>query len=236
MVHGLRHLRLCAVNIDGVMLGDSFSPVIHHFLVSRGCAYTAEVERSIFSRPRAVAGRLLAEAVGEAVGVPMTGEEALEAYFEERARHVAAYPVRVNDGGIELVRGLRRLGLRTVCYGGLDESHFDAFLGEHAGLFDGPGYICTDAFRPGLHEIAAEYFALEHGQVLVIDDVATVAEAARSLGMPFIGHPSRFEHGFQRQLMREAGVRYLVDSLHAVDEELLRSVDAEAAAGTVWPL
>lgn len=232
MVHGLTHLRLCALNIDGVMLGDSFSPVIHHFLVSRGCAYTAEVERSIFSRPRSVAGRLLAEAVGE----PMTGEEALEAYFEERARHVAAHPVRVNDGAIALVRRLRRLGLRTVCYGGLDQSHFDAFLGEHAGLFDDPGYICTDAFRPGLHEIAVEYFGLKHDQVLVIDDVATVAETARSLGMPFIGHPSRFEHSFQRQLMREAGVRYRVASLHAVDEELLRSVDAGAAAGTVWPV
>ncbi|WP_069774089.1 haloacid dehalogenase-like hydrolase [Streptomyces sp. LUP30] len=232
MVHGLTHLRLCALNIDGVMLDDSFSPVIHHFLVSRGCAYTAEVERSIFSRPRSVAGRLLAEAVGE----PMTGEEALEAYFEERARHVAAHPVRVNDGAVALVRRLRRLGLRTVCYGGLGQSHFDAFLGEHAGLFDDPGYICTDAFRPGLHEIAVEYFGLKHDQVLVIDDVATVAEAARSLGMPFIGHPSRFEHSFQRQLMREAGVRYQVASLHAVDEELLRSVDAGAAAGTVWPV
>ncbi|MFI9569604.1 HAD family phosphatase [Streptomyces rishiriensis] len=232
MVQGLGHLRLCAVNIDGVMLEDSFSPVIHGFLVSRGCAYTAGVERSIFSRPRSVAGRLLAEAVGGS----MTGEEALEAYFEERARHVAAHPVRVSEGAIELVRRLRRLGLRTVCYGGLDRSHFEAFLGEHAALFDGPGYVCTDAFRPGLREIAAGSFAVRRDRVLVIDDVATVAEAARSLGMAFIGHPSRFEHSFQRQLMGEAGVRHLVDSLHAVDEELLRSVDAEAAAGTVWPL
>ncbi|MET8944526.1 HAD family phosphatase [Streptomyces sp. NPDC004542] len=231
MVHGLTHLRLGAVNIDGVMLGDTFSPVIHHFLVSRGCAYTAQIERSIFSRPRSVAGRLLAEAVDE----PMTGEEALEAYFEERARYVAEHPVRVNDGALELVARLRESGLRTVCYGGLDKSHFDTFLGEHADLFDDPGYICTDAFRPGLHEIATEHFGLKHDQVLVIDDVATVAEAARGLGMPFIGHPSRFEHSFQRQLMREAGARHVVDSLHAVDEELLRSLDAEAAAGTVWP-
>jgi beta-phosphoglucomutase-like phosphatase (HAD superfamily) len=231
MVHGLTRLRLGAVNIDGVLLNDTFSPVIHRFLVSRGCAYTAEIERSIFSQPRSVAGRLIAEAVDGS----MTGEEALEAYFEERARYLAAHPVRINDGALELVRRLRAAGLRTVCYGGLGKSHFDTFLGDHADLFDGPGYICTDTFRPGLHEIAVDHFGLEHDQVLVIDDVARVAEAARLLGMPFIGHPSRFEHSFQRRLMREAGVRHLVDSLHAVDEELLRSVDAEAAAGTVWP-
>ncbi|MFG3308647.1 HAD family phosphatase [Streptomyces wuyuanensis] len=230
MGHGLAHLRLGAVNIDGVMLNDTFSPVIHHFLVSRGCSYTIELERSIFSQPRAVAGRLLAEAVGG----DMSGEEALDAYFEERARYVATHPVHVNEGALELVLRMRELGLETVCYGGLAKDHFDTFLGEHAELFDGPGYICTDGFRPGLHEIATEYFGLEHDRVLVIDDVARVAEAARLLGMPFIGHPSPFEHSFQRQLMAQAGVRHLVDSLHAVDETLLHAVDARAAAGTVW--
>ncbi|MFB7246742.1 haloacid dehalogenase-like hydrolase [Streptomyces populi] len=230
MGHGLEHLRLGAVNIDGVMLGDTFSPVIHRFLTSRGRAYTVELERNIFSQPRAVAGRLLAESVGGT----MTGEQALEAYFEERARYVAEHPVRVTEGALELVARLRRAGLRTVCYGGLAKDHFDRFLGEHAALFDGPGYICTDAVRPGLHEIATEHFDLKYDEVLVVDDVARVAEEARRLGMPFIGHPSHFEHSFQRQLMREAGVRHLVDSLHAVDEELLRTVDAQAAAGTVW--
>lgn len=230
MVHGLTQLRLCAVNIDGVLLNDTFSPVIHQFLVSRGCAYTAEIERSIFSQPRAVAGRLLAEAVNE----PMTGEEALDAYFEERARYVETHPVHVNEGALELVGMLRESGLRTVCYGGLARDHFDTFLGKHAELFDAPGYICTDAFRPGLHEIATGHFGLKHDQVLVIDDVAKVAEAARLLGMPFIGYPSHFEHSYQRQLMREAGARHLAASLHSIDEELLRIIDAEAAAGAVW--
>lgn len=230
MVHALTQLRLGAVNIDGVMLNDTFSPVIHHFLVSRGCAYTAEIEWSIFSQPRAVAGRLLAEAISES----MSGEEALEVYFEERARYLERHPVHVNEGALELVRRLRGLGLRTVCYGGLAKDHFDTFLGEHAELFDVPGYICTDAFRPGLQEIAADHFGLKHDEVLVIDDVAKVAEAARLLGMPFIGHPSHFEHSFQRQLMRETGVRHLAGSLHSIDEELLRTIDAEAAVGAVW--
>ncbi|MFI8961061.1 HAD family hydrolase [Streptomyces sp. NPDC053493] len=225
MARPLRHLRLCALNIDGVMLEDTFSPVIHHFLVSRGCAYTADLERSIFSQPRAIAGRLLAEAIGSS----MTGEEALAAYFEERARYVAEHPVRVSDGAVELVGRLRAAGLATVCYGGLAKDHFDTFLGAHAALFDAPGYLCTDSFRPGLREIAGA-FGLAYDQVLVIDDVARVGEEAGRLGMPFVGHPSSFEHSFQRRLMTEAGVRHVVDSLHAVDDELLGVLDKEAAA------
>ncbi|MEU3861959.1 HAD family phosphatase [Streptomyces sp. NPDC028722] len=230
MVHTLSRLRLAAVNIDGVLLNDTFSPVIHRFLVDRGCAYTADLERSIFSQPRAVAGRLLAEAIGGSV----TPEGALELYFRERAQYVETHPVRLNEGAVELLRRLRAAGLRTVCYGGLGKGHFDTFLGPHADLFDHPGYICTDAFRPGIHEIVTEYFGLEYDEAVFIDDVANVGRAARELNVPFIGHPTDFRHSFQPQLMHEAGVRHIVDSLDAVDEELLRTLDEEAALGTVW--
>ncbi|MGQ4388181.1 HAD family hydrolase [Streptomyces sp. SAS_270] len=230
MMQGLGQLRLAAVNIDGVLLNDTFSPVIHHFITSRGGTYSAEVEHAIFSQPQGVAAGRLAEAAGG----ELTAEQALAAYFEERARYLKRHPVVLLEGAVELLRRLRRLGLQTVCYGGLDRTHFDAFLGPHADLFDAPGYVCTDSFRPGLHEIATEVFDLKHEQVLFVDDVARVAEAARALGAPFIGHPGTFEHGFQRRLMRAAGVRHLVDSLDAIDEELLRRIDAEAAAGRVW--
>ncbi|MFI8326323.1 HAD family hydrolase [Streptomyces sp. NPDC085529] len=227
---GLRHLRLAAVNIDGVLLNDSFSPVIHHFVVSRGGAYTAEVERQVFSQPQQVASAYMAGVVN----VPMTSQEALEAYFVERDAYLREHPVRLLDGAVALVRRLRDLGLSTICYGGLGKEHFDRFLGEWSHLFDGPGYVCTNDFRPGIREITTEVFGLGHDQVVFIDDVARVAESAKALGVPFIGHPSTFEHSHQRQLMKEAGVRHLVDSLHAIDETLLRTVDAEAACGTVW--
>ncbi|NNJ08453.1 HAD family phosphatase, partial [Streptomyces sp. PKU-MA01144] len=57
---GLRQLRLAALNIDGVLLNDTFSPVIHRFIVSRGGAYTAEVERRVFSQPQHVASEYMA--------------------------------------------------------------------------------------------------------------------------------------------------------------------------------
>ncbi|MHA6757919.1 HAD family hydrolase [Streptacidiphilus sp. PAMC 29251] len=228
--HPLTRLRLAAINIDGVLLNDTFSPVIHHFVVSRGGQYTADTERRIFSQPRHVAGEELAQAVGGT----LTGREALAAYFVERADYLRTHPVEFMDGAIDLVQRLRGLGLATVCYGGLPRAHFDSFFGEYSALFDGPGYVCTNAFRPGIHEIATDVFELPHSHCLFIDDVARVAEAARTLDVPFIGHPSSFEHSFQPELMRRAGVRYQVASLHSIDEAMLRAIDADAAHGTVW--
>ncbi|MEW2070001.1 HAD family phosphatase [Streptomyces sp. NPDC007346] len=223
-------LRLAALNIDGVLLNDTFSPVIHQFIVSRGGTYTAELERSIFSQPQHIAGRLLAAAVGGG----MTGEEALAAYFEERAAHVDRHPVRITPGTRQLLHRLRSAGLHTVCYGGLGKEHFDHHLGRYADLFDGPGYVCTNDIRPGLREITEDVFQLRPDQALFVDDVARVAGTARELGAAFVGHPSTFAHSHQRDLMREAGVRHVIDRLDALDDGLLRRIDREMSSDTFW--
>ncbi|MFI1970049.1 haloacid dehalogenase-like hydrolase [Streptomyces cinnamoneus] len=230
MAAPLSRIRLAAVNIDGVLLNDTFSPVIHDFVTSRGGRYTADVERAVFSQTQLVA----AAALADAAGVDWTPERVLEVYFQERAAYLEKDPIRILDGAVDLLHRLRALGLRTVCYGGLTAEHFDRYLGEHADLFDGPGYVCTNDFRPGIAEITGDVFGLRPDEALFIDDVARVAETARSLGVAFIGHPSGFAHGFQGELMRAAGVRHVVETLSAIDEELLRTVDAEARAGTLW--
>ncbi|MET8447921.1 HAD family hydrolase [Streptomyces sp. NPDC005209] len=222
----LRHVRLVAVNIDGVLLNDTFSPVIHRFLTRRGIAYTAEIERAVLSQ-----SRLRAAA---AMGVEGTPEEVVKAYFLEREEYLREHPVHVMDGAGELLERLRATGVPLVCYGGLERSHFDRHLAEYAGYFDKPQYVCTDRFRPGVREIAEKVFGLRCDQVLFIDDVARVAEAARSLGAAFIGHPTSFQQSFQDQLMREAGVRHMVRSLDRIDERMLRTIDAEAAQGRLW--
>ncbi|MEU3253472.1 HAD family phosphatase [Streptomyces sp. NPDC006997] len=226
----LRQLRLVSLNIDGVLLNDTFSPVIHEFITSRGGRYTADVERRIFSQPRSVAGPELAAAAG----VDVSGSEALRLYFEARNQYLDENPVRLLDGAVELLARIRSLGARVICYGGLDNEHFDTYLGALTGYFAPPHYVCTNSFRPGLKEITSDLFGLAHDQVLFIDDVARVAEEARRLRTPFVGHPSTYHASFQRTLMEEAGVRHLVDSLDAVDEELLLRIDAEAAEGTCW--
>ncbi|MYY85556.1 MULTISPECIES: HAD family phosphatase [unclassified Streptomyces] len=220
-------LRLVALNIDGVLLNDTFSPVIGNFITSRGGGYDAGTERRILSQPRRVAGGEMARAAG----LDITGDEALELYFAERDRYVAEHPVRPNPGAADLIERVRGLGLQVVCYGGLSKPHFDTHLGPWAHLFDGPGYVCTDSFRPGIREIAEDVFSLGLDEVLFVDDVARVAETAKGLGVPFIGHPC----SFQRTFMEELSVRHIVGSLDAIDEELIRTLDAEAAAGTVWP-
>lgn len=227
---GFARLRLVALNIDGVLLNDTFSPVIHRYLTTRGAPYTADIERTIFSQPQKVAGERMADVLGGG----RSGPQALAEYFEERDAYLKEHPVTVQPGAVELLSRVRGLGLRTVCYGGLAKGHFDRFLGAHAALFDGPGYVCTDAIRPGLREITTDAFSLCHGQVLFVDDVARVAEAARSDGLPFIGFPTSFEHSFQAHLMKEAGVRHRIHSLDDITEELLRTVDDEAVAGTLW--
>ncbi|MFE6288126.1 HAD family phosphatase [Streptomyces sp. NPDC057877] len=218
-------MKLVAVNIDGVLLPDSFSPVIYRFVVGRGLAYTAELERSVLSQSQMAAAQVLG------LGDP---EVVVREFFREREAYVREHPVRVVAGAEALLGRLRSLGVKLVCYGGLRREHFDRYLGHCAELFDGPGYVCTDGFRPGVREIAEDVFGLECERALFIDDVARVAEAARERGAAFIGHPSSFEHSFQRELMAQAGVRHLVDSLEAIDERLLEVVDAEAAAGRLW--
>jgi beta-phosphoglucomutase-like phosphatase (HAD superfamily) len=222
----LRHLRLIAVNIDGVLLNDTFSPVIHRFLARRGVTYTAELERNVLSQPQLRAAA--------ATGLEGTPEELVKAYFREREEYLGEHPVRVLEGAGALLERLRATGVPLVCYGGLGRPHFDRHLAAYAAYFDEPRYVCTDGFRPGVREIAEDLFGLRCDQVLFIDDVARVAEAARTLGAAFIGKPSASEHSFQERLMREAGVRDLVRSLDAIDEWMLRTIDAEAAAGRVW--
>ncbi|MFE9251233.1 HAD family phosphatase [Streptomyces sp. NPDC007088] len=230
MSQPFERLRLALLNIDGVLLNDTFSPVIYDFVTKRGGRYTAQTERDIFSQPQHVAGIRMAQAVAE----PLTGPEALEAYFAERERYLQQRPVAVSRGAVDLLHRLRGLGLKLVSYGGLPKTHFDTYLGAYEDLFDGPGYVCTNDFRPGIHEIATQTFGLKHDEVIVVDDVARVAEEARALNASFIGHPSAFEHSFQRDLMAEAGVRHLVSRLDEIDAGLLRRIDADAAAGKSW--
>ncbi|MFF4020783.1 HAD family phosphatase [Streptomyces sp. NPDC001843] len=226
----LRTLRLAAVDIDGVLLNDTFSPVIHRLAVQQGVEYTPELERAVFSRPRLAAAQAFVQATGSSV----SPQDIIDAYFAERDRYLRTHPVRVLDGALALLQRLRALGLQIVCYGGLDKSHFDRHLGTWASYFTGPRYICTNDFRPGIPEITRDVFGLPFDQVLFIDDVATVAEQAKELDVAFIGHPGSYAHGFQRELMQAVGVRHLVDSLSAIDEELLACVDREAAEGTSW--
>ncbi|MGC5400868.1 HAD family phosphatase [Streptomyces sp. DT20] len=226
----LRTLRLAAVNIDGVLLNDTFSPVLHRLVVEWGGTYTAELERRMLSQPQSAVARLLVETTG----VNATVQEVIQAYFAVRERYLREHPVRLLPGALALLERLAALGLDLVCYGGLEADHFHRHLGAETARFTAPGYICTNDCRPGIREIVEDSFSLRHDQVLFIDDAASFAVRARELDVPFIGHPSHYENSFQPELMREAGARHVAGSLDEIDEALVRRLDQEAGDGTVW--
>ncbi len=226
----LRTLRLAAVNIDGVLLNDTFSPVLHRLVVEWGGTYTADLERRMLSQPRSAVARLLAESTG----VNATVQEVTQAYFALRERYMRDHPVRLLHGAVPLLERLAALGLDLVCYGGLEADHFYRHLGPETARFTAPGYVCTNECRPGIREIVEDSFGLRHDQVLFIDDAASFAVRARELDVPFIGHPSHYEHSFQPELMRAAGARHVAGSLDEIDEALVRRIDQEAGDGTVW--
>lgn len=223
------HLKLVCLNIDGVLLPDSFTPVIHRLLAKHGVEYTGELERLILSQPRLVAGSILASATRQ----PWTWQEAVAAYFVERTAYLAEHPITVANGARELLELLRRKEARVICYGGLDRAHFDAHLGDLAGYFAAPEYLSTDEIRPGIREIV-DRFGCRYDEALFVDDVNRFAEFAKHYGVAFAGLPSDYPHSFQREHMKLTGVRHLVGGLTEITDDLLDRLDAESAAGTVW--
>ncbi|MEY9988211.1 beta-phosphoglucomutase-like phosphatase (HAD superfamily) [Streptomyces sp. V4I8] len=225
----LQNLRLAAVNIDGVLLSDSFTPVIRKFIVERGGLYTAEIERDIISQSDEAALRVLAKAAG----IPWEIDQVERDFYTERDDYLRTEPISITDGAEELLQRLRALRLSAVCYGGTEREHFERHLASLRNLFEPPYYVCTADFRPGLVEVA-EAFNLAPCQVLFIDDVARVGEQARDCGAGFVGYVPKSSETFQGKLMGSAGVRYRVHSLENIDEWLIRRVDAEITAGTFW--
>ncbi len=224
----LQTLRLVALDIDGPCLKDTFSPVIRMLVERWGGVYTAEVENAVFSQNRdRAAGFLIRQ-----FGLDMKPDELLTLYFREREKFEAEHetgPVEGLEGFLDLVDDL---GLSLLCYGGLNEDYFRKNLGPLASRFE--RYVCTNDFRPGVKEIVRDITGREFREALFVDDVSGVARAAKEFGASFVGIPSSFSWGHQREEMVRAGVRYIFDSVADIDEETFLRLDAEASLGTHW--
>jgi phosphoglycolate phosphatase-like HAD superfamily hydrolase len=224
----LKTIKLIACDIDGVLVTDTFSPVMRNLLLKRNREYTRELERNVFSRPRREVGEYLVRMFNSEVNAKTGGEM----YFEERAKYIQEHGFGPIEGAPEFLELISSLGVRLVCYGGLSEEHICADFKKYMHYFD--RYVCTNDFRPGLKEITKDIYGLEFNQALFIDDVNTVAEVAKANNIPFIGTPANFPWGFQRQDMIATGVKYLLDSVKEIDLGLLERIDNEAFAGTIW--
>lgn len=227
----LQHIRLIAVDSDGVLLNDTYSPAIERFVTKHGGQYTAAVERAVWGSPQLAAGQNLALACR----LPWSAKDTIAAFFAEREAYLAEHPVAVADGAERLMKTLRASGAETVSYGGRNKEYtFDSYLGHLSDYFDGPQYIDVNDFRPGTREIISDIYGYAPDEVLFIDDINRVAEVTKALGAGFIGVPASMPHNFQKPEMEATGVRYLVDSIDQIDLELLQAADAALAAGTLW--
>lgn len=228
----LRKIRLVALDSDGVLLNDTYSPVIERFVTKHGGTYTAEVERAVWGSPQLAAGHNMALACK----LPWSGKETIAAFFEEREEYLKTHQVEVVDGAEQLLATLRETGVRVVCYGGRNREYtFDKYLGHLREYFDAEvPYVDVNDFRPGMKEIARDVFGYAYDEVLFVDDINRVAEVAKALGAGFLGVPASLPHNFQRAEMELTGVRHAVDDIKRIDGELLAQVDRELADGTLW--
>jgi len=226
----MEKIRLVALDSDGVLLNDTYSPVIERFVAKHGGEYTAAVERGVWGSPQLAAGQNMALACK----LPWSAKETIAAFFAERDEYLKTHPVELMPGAGELLATLRQVGVRVTCYGGRNREYtFDRYLGHLAEYFDADiPYV--DDIRPGTKEIVRDIFGYRFDEVVFIDDINRVAEVTKVLGAGFIGVPAAMPHNFQRAEMAATGVRYTVDDIRQIDAGLLQKVDAELAAGTLW--
>ncbi|NLW46562.1 MAG: HAD family hydrolase [Firmicutes bacterium] len=221
-------IKLIAINIDGVLLEDTFSPIIYNFVTKYGIKYTQEIEKNIFSRPQKEAAEFAIKIFGETIDI----DHLIKSYFFEREKYLKIHGCRVNEGVPEFIKLVSTLNVNLVYYGGLQEEKIVDDFKEYKDYFE--RYICTNDFRPGIKEITKDIYGFEYNQVLFIDDVNTVAEVAKANNVPFIGIPSKFPWGFQRQDMIKTKVRYLLSSIKEINIDLLEKIDYEALNGVIW--
>lgn len=232
----MQTIKLIAVDLDGPLLVDTFSPIMYQLCRDYyKIAYTRELERNTFSRPRAEVVAYIRDLVAATMSEEekaMSTEQSLDSYFAYRAEYMRNNPSGMLPETPAFLDLLADTGCTMVCYGGLAERHMLESLGAHAARFE--PYVCTNDFRPGIREILDKYQVEPH-QALFIDDVNFVAEHARALGVPFIGIPSTAPWSWQKRDMQETGVRHMVESVAQIDRALLETIDSEAACGACWP-
>lgn len=227
----LQRIRLIAVDSDGVLLNDTYSPAIERFVSKQGGEYTAAVERGVWGSPQLAAGQNLALACR----LPWSAKDTIAAFFAEREAYLAEHPVAVADGAEQLMKTLKATGAETVSYGGRTKEYtFDNYLGHLGEYFDGPQYIDVNDFRPGTREIIFDIYGYAPDEVLFIDDINRVAEVTKALGAGFIGVPANMAHNFQKAEMDATGVRFQVESIDDIDRALVEAADAALADGTMW--
>lgn len=225
----MKKIKLIAVDIDGVLLADTFSPVLHRLTKKFQVQYTSELERNTFSQNRNSAASYLKKELR--LPLKTTNEEVLKMYFDERKKYLKEKNSQSNilNGVHDFINNLKSYDIKIVCYGGLPLEKVDKNFIPYLKEFD--QYICTNDFRPGLKEIIKDIYKVNYNEALFIDDVNRVAQEAKKYNIPFIGVPEKNTWGFQYSDMKENGVKYIVSSVSEIDNNMLEKIDSD---NNIW--
>lgn len=222
----MKNIKLIACDIDGVLLKDTFSPVLRALTHKYGVLYTKDLENNTFSQRRSDAADYLRNHLK--ISETTTRNDILKEYFLERDKYLQDNESILIPGVQEFLEMLSSLDVVLVCYGGLEEEMIDSEFLPYLKYFD--RYICTNSFRPGLKEITNSY-GYTYSDVLFIDDVNRVAKEAKEKRIPFIGIPPRHSWGYQMEQMKETGVKYTVKSISEITRDYLEIIDTD---NSIW--
>ncbi|MCD9496616.1 HAD family hydrolase [Photobacterium carnosum] len=228
----LQKIKLFAIDSDGVLLNDTYSPAIKIFVEKHNTEYTPEIERSVWGSPQVTAGHNLALACK----LPWSGEKTIKEFFKEREVYLKNNPIEVLPGIEDSLALLQSTGAKVVCYGGRNKEYsFDQFLHPLREYFDNENpYIDINSFRPGVNEIVKDIFHLDYNEVVFFDDINRVSEVCKSLGAGFIGIPANMKHNYQKEEMKKTGVKIMIDDFKDLNENIIHEADSMLSLNTFW--
>ncbi|OTP87372.1 hypothetical protein B6D12_12730 [Gilliamella apicola] len=224
-----RQIRLVALDLDGVLINDTYSPVIKNFIEKHNGIYSREAERLIWGSPHIAGGHNMSMFCK----LPMSAQKTIEKFFEEREEYIKKHPVRLEPGVKDLLKLLTEKGARITSYGGRTKEYAFKYLSDVADYFDKDiPYVDTNSIRPGVKEITQEIFGLNFNQILFIDDINRMAEVCKFFSTGFIGTPVT---QYQLEDMKNTGVKYIAtQGIKDIDSNMLDQIDNDLYSNSVW--
>ncbi|HAT1685207.1 TPA: hypothetical protein I8Y21_006044 [Klebsiella oxytoca] len=225
----LNKIKLIAVDVDGVLLTDTYSPAIKSFVEKHGGIYTSELERLVWGSPHIAGGHN----ISLVCKLPWSAQKTIDEFFRHHARYIEKHPIEIVQGAADFLGLLQELNVRVTSYGGRTKEYiFDRYMPSLENYFDKDNpYIDTNSIRPGVMEITKEIFKLDFDEVLFIDDINRMAEVARYYRSGFIGTPVTM---YQKEQMQDTGVKYIVSSVTEITGEMLTQIDSELETDKFW--
>lgn len=186
----------------------------------------------MWGSPQVTAGHNMALACK----LPCSGEKTIAEFFKVRNNYLTDNPVEVLPNIEKPLKMLHGTAVKLVCYGGRNKEYsFDKFLSKYKQYFDlDIPYVDINNFRPGVNEIVKDYFHLEYDEVVFIDDINRVAEICKNLNSGFIVVPADMEHNYQKQEMRDTGVKFTCTAFSDITLDMIMELDKMMSSSQHW--